>query len=168
MTTPSPASYQGRPSVRERVRTVLDRVISPDVRRAVYTNVRGFAHDQPLLASFILAHLLLSLPPLLLFASFVLGVSLLAALAALAFTLFWTGLALLVLLPVLCVTGALGVGVWVWAVATYGVARWAWRVLPVSGGGRVEVGVPGGRRGVVRKGEGDGVEVEVKNGEKGE
>ncbi|KFY99519.1 hypothetical protein V498_00670, partial [Pseudogymnoascus sp. VKM F-4517 (FW-2822)] len=130
MTTPSPASYQGRPSMRERARTLLDRVISPDVRRAVYTNVRTFAHDQPLLASFILSHLLLSLPPLLLFASFVLGVALLAALAALAFTLFWTGLALLVLLPVLCVTGALGVGVWVWAVATYGVARWAWRVLP--------------------------------------
>lgn len=118
--------------------------------------------------SFILAHLLLSLPPILLFASFVLGVALLATLAALAFTLFWAGLALLVLLPVLCVTGALGVGVWVWAVGTYGVARWAWRVLPVSGGGRVEVGLPGGRRGVVRKGEGEGVEVEVKKGEKGE
>ncbi|KFY24689.1 hypothetical protein V493_05088, partial [Pseudogymnoascus sp. VKM F-4281 (FW-2241)] len=118
MTTPSPASYQGKPSVRERARTLIDRVISPDVRHAACTNVRTFAHDQPLLASFILAHLLLSLPPLLLFASFVLGVTLLAALAALAFTLFWTGLALLVLLPVLCVTGALGVGVWVWAVAT--------------------------------------------------
>lgn len=72
------------------------------------------------------------------------------------------------LLPVLCVTGALGVGVWVWAVATYGVARWAWRVLPVSGDGKVEVGMPGGRRGVVKKGEGEGVEVEVKRGEKGE
>lgn len=69
------------------------------------------------------------------------------------------------LLPVLCVTGALGVGVWVWAVATYWVARWAWRVLPVSGQGRVEVEMPGARRGVVRKGEGEGVEVGVKKGE---
>ena len=50
MTTPSPASYQGKPSVRERARTLLDRVISPDVRRAAYTSIRTFAHDQPLLA----------------------------------------------------------------------------------------------------------------------
>ena len=52
-------------------------------------------------------------------------------------------------------------GVWVWAVTTYVVARWAWRVLPVSGGGRAEVGLPNGRKVVMRKEEGERAHADV-------
>jgi Promethin len=85
--------------------------------------------------SFILAQLLLSALPLLLFTSFVLSTLLLALLASVAFSLFWIGIAVLILVPTLCVTLSLGVGVWLWGVGCWVIWRWVWGIVVIGRGG---------------------------------
>ncbi|KAI9784945.1 MAG: hypothetical protein M1839_001140 [Geoglossum umbratile] len=107
----------------------VDRVADKETRSRVYAGVGAFARESPLLASFLLAQLLLSVLPLLLFASFAFSTLLLALSAAVAFSLFWIGVALLVLVPTLCVTLSLGVGVWLWAVGCWVIGWWVWGIL---------------------------------------
>ena len=158
-----------------RIQSLVDRVVSPATRRDVYANINTFSHEQPFLAVsrhphinliglleqsltycaqlFLTLQLLLSFTPLLLFLSFSAGVLLLSLVSAILFSLFWIGVALLVLVPTLFITVSLGVGIWVWAVSSFVIARWIYGILPVSVRGTTEVGLPGGRRVVVDKGE---------------
>ncbi|KAI9746663.1 MAG: hypothetical protein M1818_000377 [Claussenomyces sp. TS43310] len=145
-----------------RLQNLADRVISPDTRQQVYVNVRGFADEQPFLASFILIQVILSFTPIAIFASFVLGTLLLSFVTALLFSLFWIGAALLVLVPTLFVSVSLGIGVWIWAVSSFLVARWVYNLIPVNVKGGMEVNMPNGKTMIVNKtGEGYG-DVEAK------
>jgi len=147
-----------------RLQRLADRVVSPDTRNQVYTNISTFSREQPLLASFLLIQLILSFTPVALFASFAIGTILVSFITALLFSLFWIGAALLVLVPVLFITTSLGIAIWFWAVGTYIVSRWAYSLVPVSVRGGVEVDMPNGQKMVVKKsGEGYGdVEAKVK------
>lgn len=42
----------------------------------------------------------------------------------------------------------------IWAVSSFVVARWVYRVVPVNVRGKAEVGLPNGKKGVVEKSEG--------------
>jgi len=113
--------------------SLLNAVISPSTRQNAYDAVIAFTKEQPLLASFIAPHILLSFLPLAIFLSFAIGTIVLALVAALLFILFWVGIALLVLLPILFLTVGLGVGVWVWGFASWVVWRWAWGLVKGRG-----------------------------------
>lgn len=113
---------------------------------------------------FLLTQILLSATPLLLFLSFTIGVLLLSLISAALFSLFWIGIALLILLPTLFVTVSLGIAVWIWAVSSFFIARWVYNVTPISGKGKMEVGLPNGKKTVVTKGEGPDVKTEVRDG----
>ncbi|KAK3370032.1 hypothetical protein B0H63DRAFT_514242 [Podospora didyma] len=114
----------------------VDRVVPLELRQKTYAQTSDFAAERPVLFAFILAQLTFSLIPVLLFASFIVSTFLFAAGAAILFTLFWFGVSLAVLVPTLFVTGALGVGVWAWAVSSFILVRWLYGVLQgVTGGG---------------------------------
>lgn len=82
--------------------------------------------------SFIVAQLLLSLVPILLFASFVLGTAALALFTAVIFSLFWIGVASIVLGSTLFVTFGLAALGWLWFVGTYFAANFVYGL--VAGG----------------------------------
>jgi hypothetical protein len=114
--------------------------------------------------SFLFIQLLLSFTPIALFASFALATILFSFITALLFSLFWIGAALLVLVPTLFVTVSLGIAVWIWAVSSFLVTRWAYNMIPLSVRGGMEVDMPNGKTVVVNKtGDGYGdVEAKVK------
>lgn len=82
--------------------------------------------------SFIVAQLLLSLIPILLFASFVLGTVALALFTAVIFCLFWIGVASIILGSTLFVTFGLAALGWLWLVGTYLAANFVYGL--VAGG----------------------------------
>lgn len=53
-------------------------------------------------------------------------------------------------------TVSLGIALWAWAVSSFLVARWVYNAAPVSVRGKTEVGLPNGKKIVVKK-HGDGV-----------
>lgn len=82
--------------------------------------------------SFIVAQLLLSLVPILLFASFVLGTIALALFTAVIFSLFWIGVASIVLGSTLFVTFGLAALGWLWFVGTYLAANFVYGLVAGS------------------------------------
>jgi hypothetical protein len=62
------------------------------------------------------------------------------------------------------VTVSLGIAVWIWAVSSFLVTRWAYNMIPLSVRGGMEVNMPNGKTVVVNKtGDGYGdVEAKVK------
>ncbi|KAL1848491.1 hypothetical protein Daus18300_013592 [Diaporthe australafricana] len=113
-------------------RRQADRVVSPHDRQKAYDSVLSFAQEQPLLFSFIVAQLLLSLVPILLFASFVLGAVALALFTAVIFSLFWIGVASIVLGSTLFVTFGLAALGWLWFVGTYLAANFVYGLVAGS------------------------------------
>lgn len=113
-------------------RRQADRVVSPSDRQKAYDSVLNFAQEQPLLFSFIVAQLLLSLVPILLFASFVLGTIALALFTAVIFSLFWIGVASIVLGSTLFVTFGLAALGWLWFVGTYLAANFIYGLVAGS------------------------------------
>lgn len=81
------------------------------------------------LQSFIVAQLLLSLVPILLFASFVLGTVALALFTAVIFSLFWIGVASIILGSTLFVTFGLAALGWLWFVGTYLAANFVYGLV---------------------------------------
>ncbi|KAI9807371.1 MAG: hypothetical protein M1833_000114 [Piccolia ochrophora] len=115
-------------TVVSRIQSLIDRVAPPETRRQLTSNAKTFANEQPLLASFLFTQLALSALPLLLFVSFALGTAILSFFAAVAFAAFWIGAALLVLLPTLFLTGSAGILIWLWAVGSFLVGRFLYRL----------------------------------------
>ncbi|RDW60094.1 hypothetical protein BP5796_11700 [Coleophoma crateriformis] len=138
-----------------RAQNIVDRVVSPEARQKSYDNVKSFATEQPILASFILVQLLLSITPLLLFVSFVTSTFLFAAFCAVIFSLFWAGIALLILTPTLFITVGFGLLLWTWALSSYLVAKWVYSLIPVNVSGNAKMEMPNGNNVVVKK-TGDG------------
>jgi hypothetical protein len=141
-----------------RVFGLVDRVIvSPETRSQFYSNVSVFANEQPLLFTFLLIQLLLSFTPIALFASFVLGTLLLSFLSAALFSLFWIGISLLILIPTLFITVSLGILIWIWAISSFMVAKWVYRIVPVNVRGGMQVEMPNEKEMTAKKtGEGYG------------
>ncbi|KKY37116.1 hypothetical protein UCDDA912_g02867 [Diaporthe ampelina] len=110
-------------------RRQADRVVSPRDRQKAYDSVLAFAQEQPLLFSFIVAQLLLSLVPILLFASFVLGAVAVALFTAVIFSLFWIGVASIVLGSTLFVTFGLAALGWLWLVGAYLAANFVYGLV---------------------------------------
>ncbi|POS71432.1 hypothetical protein DHEL01_v210180 [Diaporthe helianthi] len=126
------AIYNYVSSTIDLARRQADRVMSPDDRQKAYDSVLGFAQEQPLLFSFIVAQLLLSLIPILLFASFVLGTVALALFTAVIFCLFWIGVASIILGSTLFVTFGLAALGWLWLVGTYLAANFVYGLVSGS------------------------------------
>lgn len=99
-------------------------ILPPQSRTAILQTV--VAH--PFLSSFLLAQLLCSTIPLLLFA---IGIMTAGIVAAAVFAC----LGLLVLVPVLLATGVLGGLAWGWGWFVFLVGRWAWGVYVQRNGG---------------------------------
>jgi hypothetical protein len=136
------------------------------ITRIIIYRARLFTDNALPPQSFLLIQLLLSFTPLLLFGSFAVATILFSFISALLFSLFWIGAALLVLVPILFVTVSLGIGLWVWAVGSFLLARWVYGMVPLSVKGGMEVAMPNGKTVVVNK-SGDGygdVEAKVKPG----
>ncbi|EGY16105.1 hypothetical protein HYQ45_008517 [Verticillium longisporum] len=129
----------------------LDRAVSPSTRQQAYTSAADFAHERPLLFAFLVAQLIFSFLPLVIFATFALSTVGFALGAALIFALFWIGVALLVLVPTLFLTSAVGLLVWIWAAGSFVVARKLWQVAPASIKGGQDGSTNGERTGVVLK-----------------
>ncbi|KAI1197606.1 hypothetical protein F5X97DRAFT_173380 [Nemania serpens] len=110
----------------------VDRVLSPATRQKTIDSTTALASERPLLALFLVAQVLFSLLPLVLFATFVLSTAIFAMLFALAFVLFWTGVALVVFVPTLFVTGGLAVFLWLWAMSVFILLRLVYNRLPAS------------------------------------
>ena len=103
-------------------------ILPPQTRTTILQTVA--AH--PFLSSFLLAQLLCSTIPLLLFA---IGIMTAGVVAAALFAC----LGLLVLVPVLLATGVLGGLAWGWGWFVFLVGRWAWGVyVQRTGGGKVK------------------------------
>ncbi|CRK42590.1 hypothetical protein BN1723_016037 [Verticillium longisporum] len=129
----------------------LDRAVSPSTRQQAYTSAADFAHERPLLFAFLVAQLIFSFLPLVIFATFALSTVGFALGAALIFALFWIGVALLVLVPTLFLTSAVGLLVWIWAAGSFVVARKLWQIAPASIKGGQDGSTNGERTGVVLK-----------------
>ncbi|KAH8652227.1 hypothetical protein BX600DRAFT_441123 [Xylariales sp. PMI_506] len=115
----------------------VDRIVSPQYRQRTYEAVAAFATERPLVFAFIVAQLLFSSLPLVLFASFAVSTCIFALISAVIFSLFWIGVAMLFLVPALLVTFGVAVLTWLWAVATFIVGRWIYNAIPagIRGGG---------------------------------
>ncbi|KAM3065642.1 hypothetical protein ACMFMG_011351 [Clarireedia jacksonii] len=136
-----------------RMQRIVDRVVSPETRSGFYENVWAFFQEQPILATFFLSTLTISLPPLLFFLTFTLSVLTFSLVAAIIFSLFWIGVALLLLVPTLFVTVGLGVIIWVWAISSWVLTKWIYGMLPATKG---EVkGQVNGKKVFIKKEEGD-------------
>ncbi|CRK37552.1 hypothetical protein HYQ45_002028 [Verticillium longisporum] len=129
----------------------LDRAVSPSTRQQAYTSAADFAQERPLLFVFLVAQLIFSFLPLVIFATFALSTVGFALGAALIFALFWIGVALLVLVPTLFLTSAVGLLVWIWAAGSFVVARKLWQVAPASIKGGQDGSTNGERTGIVLK-----------------
>ncbi|KAI4862844.1 hypothetical protein F4820DRAFT_396915 [Hypoxylon rubiginosum] len=129
----------------------VDRVVSPPTRQKAYDYVRGLAIERPVLLSFILFQLSLSLAPLLLFAGFVTTTLAVSLISALMFSLFWMGIATLILVPTLFLTFSIALLFWAWAAATYFAGRWVYTRLPfgVEEDGKMVAKLPNGDRKVI-------------------
>ncbi|CZT49764.1 uncharacterized protein RSE6_10653 [Rhynchosporium secalis] len=150
------AIQQRSSGVFSRMQSLVDNyIVTPSAREQYYKNTSTFAHDQPLIFTFLFTQLLLSSTPIALFLAFSLGLLLLSLVSALLFSLFWIGVALLVLVPTVFITVSLAIAVWVWALSSFLIARWVYNVVPVSVSGRTEVALPNGKTAVVEK-TGDG------------
>ncbi|KAK7994113.1 hypothetical protein PG989_007494 [Apiospora arundinis] len=121
----------------------VNRIVSPPTRQKIYDATANFAQERPLAFAFIVSQSIFSLLPLMLFVSFATSTAVFAFVCALVFSLFWVGVATLLLVPTLLVTFSIAVLVWVWAVATFLVARRLYRVLPASVRGDVAIRLPG-------------------------
>lgn len=110
----------------------LDRVVSPSSRQRAYDSTAEFASARPILFSFIVAQLLFSFLPVLLFATFSLSTVAFSLGAALVFALFWIGVAFMVLMPALLLTSSVAVLIWGWAVGSFLVARWLYNHAPIG------------------------------------
>ncbi|KAG4030397.1 hypothetical protein MFRU_012g01330 [Monilinia fructicola] len=146
-----------------RVQRVIDRVVSPERRSQFYGNVSEFFQEQPLIATFLLTTLAISLPPLLLFTTFTLSVLAFSFISAILFSLFWIGIATILLVPTLFITCGLGIFIWVWAVSSWIVARWLYGFVPASKG-TGEFRFQNGKKLVVKKEEGELPQGGVRNG----
>ncbi|KAM0354247.1 hypothetical protein ACHAPU_001291 [Fusarium lateritium] len=113
-------------------RNSVDRVVPPSSRQQAYDNAASFASSRPILFSFIVSQLVLSLLPLLIFLTFSLSTIVFALGAAVVFALFWIGLALLVLVPALVIASSIAVLVWGWAIGSFVIARWLYIHSPVG------------------------------------
>lgn len=114
-------------------RRQANRIVSPEDRQKAYDTVNAFANDRPLLFSFIVAQLLFSLVPVLLFASFVLGTLTLALFTAVASSLFWIGVFSLVLGSTLFITFALATLAWIWLVSVYVTGNFVYGLIAGNG-----------------------------------
>ncbi|KAF7879496.1 hypothetical protein EAF04_000692 [Stromatinia cepivora] len=146
-----------------RVQRMVDRVVSPEKRSRFYGNVSEFFQEQPLIATFLLATLTISLPPLLLFTTFTLSILAFSFITAILFSLFWIGIATLLLVPTLFVTCGLGIIIWVWAVSSWVVARWLYGFVPAAQG-KGELRFQDGKKVVVKKEEGEFPKGGARNG----
>jgi hypothetical protein len=147
------------------LQTRVDKVLPPPKRAAARSRVEAFAHERPLLASFVFSHLVFSGIPLLLFTLqavsillFSLGTALVVGVfCALGFTAVCVGIASLFLVPVLLVTGFLGFAAWCWAWMGWYILRW---IGVLEQGGNVGVGGAGANRTGSTDSEGKFVKVE--------
>ncbi|KAK0619393.1 hypothetical protein B0T14DRAFT_566253 [Immersiella caudata] len=114
---------------------VVDNAVALDKRYSISQKTVTYASEYPFAFWFVIAQLCLAVVPLLLFASFIGTVAFFAFGAALVFTLFSTAVALAVLTPVLCFTFAVAVGVWIWGLTSFMVARWVHVLWTQRGGG---------------------------------
>ncbi|KAK2056625.1 hypothetical protein LY76DRAFT_146225 [Colletotrichum caudatum] len=137
----------------------IDRVVSQDTRQKAYGSAYNLAQDQPFLFAFLLAQLIFSFLPILVFVSFAASTATFAFGAAVVFSLFWIGVALLVLVPTLFFTCSIAVLVWVWAAGSFVVAKRLYDMSPIRATGDLELHVPNGKTYAVTKHE-DGVHVE--------
>ncbi|KAF7546281.1 hypothetical protein G7Z17_g8552 [Cylindrodendrum hubeiense] len=110
----------------------LDLVVSPSTRQRAYDSSAEFASARPILFSFLVAQLLFSFLPVLLFATFSLSTVAFSLGAALVFALFWIGVAFMVLMPALLLTSSVAVLIWAWAVGSFLVARWLYNHAPIG------------------------------------
>ncbi|KAK0652808.1 hypothetical protein B0T16DRAFT_388011 [Cercophora newfieldiana] len=101
----------------------LDRAVPPERRQKALADTQDYASESPLKFSFALAQLIFCVVPILLFLSFIGSVALFALGTALVFTLFWAGIALAILTPVLCFSFTVAIGVWLWGLACFAIAR---------------------------------------------
>ncbi|KAK1987569.1 hypothetical protein LZ30DRAFT_579737 [Colletotrichum cereale] len=140
----------------------IDRVVSQDTRQRAYGSAYNLAQDQPFLFAFLLAQLILSFLPVLVFVSFAASTIAFAFGAAAVFSLFWIGVALLVLVPTLFFTCSIAVLVWVWGAGSFVVARRLYEMSPIRATGELEVHAPNGKTYAVTKHE-DGVHAHSHN-----
>lgn len=155
-------------SIVSTIRTSVDTVIPPSSRAAATSRAKTFAQEKPLVASFVLSHLVFSGIPLLLFTLqavsillFSLATALLiGTLCALAFTAVCVGLATLFVAPVLLVTGFLGFGAWCWAWMGWYILRW---IGVLESGGSLTMGA-GERKARSANEEGKGIRAEQTDG----
>ncbi|KAH7141292.1 hypothetical protein B0J13DRAFT_556579 [Dactylonectria estremocensis] len=96
------------------------------------TSLPVFANHDSFPQSFIVAQLLFSFLPVLLFVSFALSTVAFSLGAALVFALFWIGVAFMVLVPALLLTSSVAVLIWAWAVGSFLVARWLYNHVPTG------------------------------------
>ncbi|TDZ16037.1 hypothetical protein Cob_v011106 [Colletotrichum orbiculare MAFF 240422] len=134
-----------------------------DLKTAAKDNAAGvYAYGQrqerPLLFAFLLAQVVFSSLPILVFSTFAISTVLFALGAAVIFALFWVGVALFILVPTLFFTCSIAILVWVWAAGIFLLAQWLYNMSPISAKGSVEVDTPNGQKLVVAKQE-DGVHV---------
>ncbi|OHW90096.1 hypothetical protein CSPAE12_11322 [Colletotrichum incanum] len=134
----------------------MNRIVSQDTRQRAYSNAYNLAQEQPFLFAFLLAQLIFSFLPILVFASFSASTIAFAFGAAAVFSLFWIGVALLVLVPTLFFTCSIAVLVWVWAAGSFVVAKRLYEISPIRARGELEVDAPNGKTYAVTKHE-DGV-----------
>ena len=89
-------------------------------------------HSTSTLQAFLVAQLLFSILPLLLFTSFVVSVAATAGAAAALFSIFWSGVAFAVLVPALLLAATGALLVWAWLVAGFLATRWLYRRVPFA------------------------------------
>lgn len=156
---------------------MLDAIWSPESRRSFRRGLDGLVREQPLLASIAGTQLVVNSLPVGAFLAFSSGVVAFSATMAVLFSMFWIGCALFVLLPVLFITSSIGVMFWLWTVGSFVMARWLYRIVPVSVTGRCEARLPTGNlvkngrlgdegrmRVRIEKGEGLVVKAKIENG----
>jgi hypothetical protein len=117
----------------EHGRNLLDRISTPDQRKAVVDKAQCFINAHPKLSALVGLNLVLTGVPLLFFILFSVGTFVLsivvalvvALIAAVTFTLFSVGVALFFLLPIVFVTTASACFLFFWGLVGYFILRWA-------------------------------------------
>ena len=133
---------QSADTILSKLQSQLNRILPPERRAILKTQLSNFAFHRPFLASILLAQIAFSGVPILLFALLAIGTLLFSlvtalvvgVLVALGFTALCVGFALLVLLPVLMMTTFVGVVVWGWGWAGWLVLKRFGKLDGVSGG----------------------------------
>ncbi|KAK1991313.1 hypothetical protein LX36DRAFT_685550 [Colletotrichum falcatum] len=140
----------------------IDRLVSHDTRQKAYGSAYNLAQEQPFLFAFLLAQLIFSFLPVLVFVSFAASTIAFAFGAAAVFSLFWIGVALFILVPTLFFTCSIAVLVWVWAAGSFVIAKRLYEMSPIRATGDLEVYAPNGKTFAVTKHE-DGVHAHSHN-----